>query len=48
MEAIVLVVIILCLAYACFWEIRNDEIYAERRNKERFRIEGAPEEFENQ
>jgi hypothetical protein len=43
-ESVVLVVVVLCLAYVCFWSVENDEIFAERKKKERFRLDGGPEE----
>ena len=43
MEALVLIVVTALLAYVCFWEVRNDEIYNARKRKERHSIVGVEE-----
>lgn len=42
-EAIVLVFVTGLLAYVCFWEVRNDEIYNAKKEKERHSIVGVEE-----
>jgi hypothetical protein len=42
-EAIVLVFVTALLAYVCFWEVRNDEIYNAKKKKERHSIVGVEE-----
>lgn len=43
MEELILIFVTALLAYVCFWEVQNDEIYNARKNKERHSIAGVEE-----